>query len=159
VETQPKIRKLKPQAIIFVRKYGEYINAAPKPAWSELMIFAEKKKLIKKHTKKIGICHDNRWSKPEKNLRYDACITIDKTVELDENISNQTIQGGKYLVFLHSGPFEYLDKTYKKIFDDWLPHKKTKIRTAPTLEFYLNCEEKFTNPQNLKTEIWIPIEN
>lgn len=154
----PEIRTIEHMQVLFVRKHGEYVNAAPKPAWAEIMEFAEKHNLITTETKKIGVCHDDRWSKPESNLRYDACITVNQNVAIDKNIGKQTIAGGKFAVFIHRGPFENLDETYHKIFGTWLPQSGTKARKAPILEFYLNCEQKFCNPENLKTEICIPID-
>lgn len=110
-------------------------------------------------TKKIGVCHDDRWQQPEKNLRYDACITIETNIKTkDTKINQQIIPGGKFAIFIHQGPFENLDQTYQKIFNEWMPASKHIMRKAPILEYYLNCELKFSKPTLLKTKICIPID-
>lgn len=151
------IKELEDLKAISVRKTGKYTDAAHE-AWSELCKFAYSNKLKCDNSKMIGIGYDNPSITAEKNLRYDACITVDKEVKTEGNIINSIIHGGKYAVFLHKGPYENLMETYTAIFTEWLPSSNQKLKNIPSFEVYLNKNPDKTKPENLRTEIYIPIE-
>lgn len=145
------------QKVLFVRKTGRYDKAAAE-AWPTLMRFAYSRKLIGKNTKGIGISHDNPDITPEEKIRYDACITINKDIKPEGEVGLQTISGGRCAVFLHKGPYDKLGETYNAIFSQWLPASGETLREAPCFEEYLNRDPRRTKPENLRTEIYIPIE-
>lgn len=154
---QPEIRTMPEQRVLFVRKTGRYDKAAAE-AWSTLMGFAYSRRLMGKNTKGIGISHDSPDITPEEKIRYDACITIDKDIKPEGEAGVQTISGGRYAVFLHKGPYERFGETYNAIFSQWLPSSGETLRDAPCFEVYLNRDPRRTKPENLRTEICIPIE-
>jgi AraC family transcriptional regulator len=154
---QPDIRTFSDQKVLFVRKTGKYDKAASE-AWSTLMKFAYSRRLMKKDTKAIGISHDDPDITPEEKIRYDACITINQDVKPEGEVGIQTINGGRYAVFLHKGPYDRLGETYKAIFTQWLPLSGEKLRDVPCFEIYLNRDPRRTKPENLRTEIHVPIE-
>lgn len=152
---KPEIRILPERRVLFVRKTGRYDKAAEE-AWSALMRFAYSRRLLNKETKAVGVSHDSPEITPEERLRYDACITIDKDVMPEGEVGVQTIEGGKYAVFLHKGTYEKFGDTYNTIFSGWLPACGEKLRDAPCFEVYLNRDPQRTQPENLRTEIYIP---
>jgi len=154
---QPDIRMFSDQKVLFVRKTGKYDKAASE-AWSTLMKFAYSRRLMKKDTKAIGISHDDPDITPEEKIRYDACITINQDVKPEGEVGIQTISGGRYAVFLHKGSYDRLGETYKAIFTQWLPSSGEKLRDVPCFEIYLNRDPRRTRPENLQTEICVPIE-
>lgn len=157
------IREIKDLKIISVVKTGAYKDSSCE-AWAILCKFAysnsvgKKDKMITPESKFIGISYDNPKTTPEDKLRYGACITVDKDVEVQGEIVKGVISGGKYAVFLHKGSYDYLKDTYNAIFQDWLPSSGHKLREVPCFEQYLNRDPRRTKPENLKTEIHIPIE-
>ena len=68
------------------------------------------------------------------------------------------MHGGQYVKFLHKGPYEKFQETYSNIFDECLPNSNHKLRDNPCFEIYLNKDPRRTKPENLKTEIYVPIE-
>jgi AraC family transcriptional regulator len=152
----PQIRNFQEQKVLFVRKTGRYDQAASE-AWSALMKFAYSRKLMKKDTGIIGISYDSPDITPEEKIRYDACITIDKDIEPEGEVGIQSISGGRYAVFLHKGPYDKFGETYNSIFSRWLPSSGEKLRDVPCFEIYLNRDPRRTKPENLKTEICVPI--
>ena len=154
---EPEIRTMPEQKVLFVRKTGSYDKAAAE-AWSALMGFAYSRKLMNKNTKLIGISLDNPDITPEVKIRYDACITVDKDVKPEGEIGVQTISGGRHAVFLHKGPYDRLGETYNSIFAGWLPSSGERLRDTPCFEIYLNRDPRRTKPENLRTEIFVPIE-
>ncbi len=154
---KPKIRQLESQTVLFVRKTGIYSQAAS-DAFGALMGFAYSHKLMKKETKVIGISHDSPDIADGSKLRYDACITVPDETTPEGEIGKQTIAGGKYAIFLHKGPYENFNQTYDAIYKDWLPNSGMELRNIPTFEQYLNRDPRRTKPENLKTEIYVPIQ-
>ena len=61
-------------------------------------------------------------------------------------------------MFLHKGPYSSLNQTYNYIMAEWHPGSNEKFRDLPCFEMYLNRDPRKTKPENLKTEIFMPIE-
>ena len=159
---QPKIVELEPVEVLCVRKEGAYDKSA-KEAWEVLMGFAYqnkikyKKKLMGKGALMFGIGHDNPNIIDGNKLRYDACITWDdKSVKQEGEIFSKIIEGGKYAMFLHKGAYENLKSTYDEI-GDWIVESGAEVRDLPMFEKYLNRDPRRTKPENLKTEIYVPL--
>ena len=161
---EPKIVELEPIEVLYVRKEGAYIKSAGE-AFEVLMGFAYtnkikyKKNLMGKDAMMFGIGHDNPNVVDEDKLRFDACISWDdKTVEPQGEISNKIIDGGKYAMFLHKGAYENLKSTYDMI-GTWIVESGTNLEDKPKFEKYLNRDPRRTKPENLKTEIYVPIKS
>lgn len=153
---KPEMRIFPEQRVLFVRKMGRYDKAAEE-AWSALMRYAHAHRLLDKETRTIGISHDSPEITPEARLRYDACITAGGDAMPEGEVGLQTIAGGRHAVFLHEGPYEKFGETYNAIFSDWLPSSGEKLRDAPCFEEYLNLGPRRTKPENLRTELFIPV--
>ncbi len=158
----PKIVELKPIEVLYVRKEGAYDKSAGE-AWEVLMGFAYKNKikykknLMGKSAIMFGIGHDNPNVTDEEKLRFDACISWDdKTVKPEGEISTKMIEGGKYAMFLHKGAYENLKVAYDEI-GDWIVESDLEVRDLPIFEKYLNRDPRRTKPENLKTEIYVPL--
>ena len=105
----------------------------------------------------FGIAHDNPTITEEDKIRFDACISRDDpTVQPQGEVQVKTIEGGAYAVFLHEGAYENLGTTYDAI-GDWIVESGTGVRDVPKFEKYLNRDPKRTQPENLRTEIYLPI--
>ncbi len=159
---EPKIVELKPVEVLYVRKEGDY-NESAGEAWEVLMGFAYKNKikykknLMGKDAMMFGIGHDDPNVTDTEKLRFDACISWDdKTVQPEGEISNKIIDGGEYAMFIHKGAYENLKSTYDMI-GDWIVESGIKIEDKPMFEKYLNRDPRRTKPENLKTEIYVPI--
>lgn len=154
---KPAIKVLKPKKVIFVQSIGNYSGSGTARAWEKVSEFAQRKKLFGWKTEFIGVSHDDPHITDTEKLRYDACITVAKEVTPEGEIGVREIAGGKFAVFMHKGPYENFQKTYNAIFKQWLPASGQELRNAECFEKYLNSPQK-TKPENLKTEIYIPVE-
>ncbi len=154
---KPEMRELQEMKVLFARKTGPYAEVAGK-AWDTLMKFAYQHRLLSPATLCIGIGYDDPSVTPEEQLRYDACITFTGDVQPEGEIGLQTIAGGRYAVFLHKGAYSGLYETYRGIFAGWLPTSGYTLREAPCFEKYLNRDPRRTKPENLRTEIWVPLQ-
>jgi AraC family transcriptional regulator len=154
---EPEIRRLEDQKVLFVRRTGNYGQAAAE-AWKTLMKHAFWRMMTTRSVKFIGISRDDPKLTEESKLRYDACMTVKEGVNAKGELGVQTLRGGKYAVFLHEGSYEKFNETYDLIFSEWLPRSGYKLRETPCYELYLNKNPNRTKPENLRTEIHIPIE-
>ncbi len=158
---EPEFITVEPIDVLAVRHIGAY--SACGEAWEKLMQFAytqkikHKKNLVGKNTRIFGVGYDDPRTTEETKLRYDACITKDDDVVLEEGIKEMTIEGGKCARFLHKGSYEGLADTYNQIFGGWVLKNNIELRDAPPFEEYLNRDPRRTKPENLRTLIYIPI--
>jgi len=91
-------------------------------------------------------------------LRYDACISYDdKSEKPMGEVVAKTIQGGKYLYHLHKGSNDGLKDKYSEMTHYMIEHN-IMMADRPTFEQYYNRDPRRTKPENLKTGIYIPIE-
>lgn len=142
--------------VLYVRKTGDYGTAASE-AWPVLMKFCYSNKIMLAGTKCMGLSYDDPTVTPVEKLRYDACITYNGEIEPTGEVGVQTIKGGRYAVFLHKGAYKELAKTYQAIFREWLPNSGETLADIPCFEQYMNRDPRRTKPENLRTEIYIPL--
>lgn len=152
----PEIRTADPMPVLFVRRTGAYYQAAGE-AFAVLCQFAGPRGLLGPASRMIGISHDDPHVTDESKFRYDACVTIDREVKPEGEVGQKTIAGGKYAVFLHAGSYGGFQQTYDQIFKSWLPGSGENLREEPCFEIYLNRPDQ-VKPEDLRTEIWLPIQ-
>ena len=159
---EPTYVDLAPIEVLCARKTGDYTHACGE-AWRVVMAFAyrqrhrHKKNLMGKTAMLFGIGHDNPDITRTDLLRCDACISRDDPdVRPEGAITLRTLAGGRYAVFLHRGRYDTLSSTYGAI-GDWIVATGTPLRDAPMFEKYLNRDPRRTKPENLRTEIYVPV--
>jgi AraC family transcriptional regulator len=150
------LRTLPPMKVVFVRTVGPYAESAGK-AWGKLCGWAGMRGLMKGQPKFVGISHDDPEITPPEKVRYDACLVIEREVQPEGEIGVQEVGGGEYAVAVHRGPYEKMSETYAYLCGQWVPQNGWKLRTQPSLEFYLNDPNQ-TKPEELLTEICLPVE-
>lgn len=158
LKMEPLIKNIDDIKVICAREIGSYDQAAPK-AWGRVMKYGYSNRLMAKDVRSIGITHDDPQVTQANQIRYDACLELSTKVNNEDGLFEHTINGGNYAIFLHKGPYEKLQQTYTYIFNEWLPDSKFEIKDSqPCFEIYLNRDPRKTKPENLKTQIHIPLE-
>ena len=157
IELKATIKTIDPKQVIYVSSIGPYDGKGTENAWKKVCNFAGRKGLFGKSNEFIGISHDDPKVTDPKKLRYDACVTIKGDVKPEGEVGVRTIQGGRYAVFLHEGPYTEFENTYDYIYGEWLPSSGEELRDDPCFELYLNSPDD-TRPENLKTEIYLPLQ-
>lgn len=157
IDMKPVIKSIDDIHVICAREVGSYDQAAPK-AWGRVMKYGYSNRLMAKNVRAIGITHDDPQVTEADQIRYDACLDLNTEITAEDNLSKHIISGGQYAMFLHKGAYEGLKQTYASIFNDWLPDSEFSIKESqPCFEVYLNRDPRKTKPENLKTEIYIPL--
>ena len=159
---EPKVVDFDTTKVLYVRKVGDYMIVAGE-AFEILMKFAytqkikNKKNLMGKNAMMFGIGHDDPNTTPIDELRYDACISYDdSSVQPEGEVGVKTIEGGKYLYTLHKGDYSGLKEVYAMMIN-YMIENEMSMADKPPFEKYLNRDPRRTKPENLKTEIYIPI--
>jgi AraC family transcriptional regulator len=154
-ELTVSIRPMPGVNIAFMRHVGPYDRVGE--TWSKLFAWAGPRGLLGPHTKVVGVVHDDPEVTPPERIRYDAGLIVNRNLQPEGEIGVQEIGGGEYAVAGHRGPYIGLGETYAKLCGQWLPAAGREPRSAPALEFYCNSPQN-TSPQDLFTEIYIPLE-
>lgn len=153
----PKIIRLEPKQVMYIRITGIYKDIDYCTAWSRLWGYVKERKLFSSGIEHICVYHDDpKVTSPEK-LRTDICLTIHKPAEPKGEIGIKTLAGGLYAVFLYQGPYSDLGAVYDTIYAHWLPESGYRVGLTPGFEKYLNHPDR-TIPEKLKTEIYVPLE-
>ena len=154
-EMEVKIVKREPTRVAFVRHIGPYEKC--EAAWGKLCGWAGPKGLFTRPTVLMGISYDDPDVTPPEKIRYDACLTVDESVQPEGEIGVQVIPGGDYAVTTHKGPYLKLKETYGKLFGEWAPQSGRVVGSGPCLEIYLNDPHR-TPPPELLTDVCVPLE-
>ena len=151
-----EILQLQDINVIAARGVGNYDEIAPE-AWGRIMKFAYGNKHMNNAVRRFGVSHDDPNVTAPDKIRYDACLDIDVDISQGDNLRKFTIAGGKYAKFMHYGSYDDLAVSYANIFNRWLPESGFELRADPCFDLYLNKDPRRTKPENLKTEIYIPL--
>ncbi len=159
---EPKMVELDPVEVLYVRRKGAYEKAAAEAAevlygFVYTQKIKHKKNLMGKNAQMFGIGHDDPNITPQEKLRCDICVSYDdKSVVPEGEVSVKTIEGGKYAMFLHKGAYQNLKNTYDEV-GNWIVESGVSLRDLPMVEKYLNRDPRKTKPENLRTEIYLPV--
>ncbi|MFH2002376.1 MAG: AraC family transcriptional regulator [Planctomycetota bacterium] len=150
-----EIRSMEPMRVAFVRHTGPYDQCGT--AWEKLCSTLGAKGWLGPGVQFMGLCHDDPEVTPSDKIRYDACVKVDETFQPEGDIGVQVVPGGEFAVTTHLGPYNNLGKTYATLCGRWMPQNNRELRSAPSMEFYLNDPEG-TDPEDLITDIYMPVE-
>lgn len=150
------IQTVNEMRVAFVRHIGPYDRVGE--AWHRFLAWAGPRGLAGPAMQAFGVLYDDPDITPSDRLRYDACLTIDDTIEPEGEIGAQTVGGGCYAVMRHVGPYNRLGQTYVQLCGEWLPQSGRELRSAPALEFYRNSPLD-TPDDKLVTDIFLPLED
>lgn len=149
-----EVKELAPFRIVFLRHTGPYSQVAA--TWGRLMNWAGRRGLLGPHARTIGIVHDDPEVTPADKVRYDAAIVVNRPVEPEDDFGVTELPGGPYAVFTHQGPYDTLNRSYRRFFGAWLPASGREPRDAESFEEYLNSPMN-TRPEDLLTRVHIPL--
>lgn len=105
----------------------------------------------------FGMCPDEASMVTDAEARYQAGFFYEgKLPVMNDEVRRVTIPGGRWAVSRHQGAYETLWQSWNQFYRDWLPASGCVARDAAPFEIYLN-DKKQVPPEELRTEIWIPI--
>ena len=152
----PKLIDMESKQVIYIRLTGAYISLDFPGTFAKLWNYIKEQKLFSAGIEHIGIYHNDPKVTESEKLQSDVCLVIHKPAQPQGEIGVKEIHGGRYAVFSYQGSYSNLGVVYDTIFAKWLPSSGCELRNIPVLEKYCNDPSK-TEPEKLKTEIYIPI--
>ena len=150
--TEPKIITRQPETVFYVQEKGDY-SKTPKLALEKLTKLLTGKGGFQSI---YGMGLDNPHTTNSEACRFDACakMKLDENVELAESVQKKEIEGGRFAVFVHEGPYSELTATCNRIFQEWFP-KSGYEPSGPLFCKYVNY---FDESAKVKvTKIYVPI--
>jgi AraC family transcriptional regulator len=94
---------------------------------------------------------------PEKDFEKWAAIEVSNFDSVPDEMETVSLPGGLYAVFTHRGTASEAPKTYRYIFQIWLPKSDFLLDDRP--HFALMGEKYKNDDPNSEEEIWIPIKS
>lgn len=104
----------------------------------------------------IGIYLDDPELVPTDKLRSFACVTAKQTLPADAPLTPQTLDGGRYAVLRHKGPYADMPLAYQWLYGTWLPQSGREVRDSLMFEKYLN-NPRDVPPTELLSDIYLPL--
>ena len=152
-----RIESLASSLVAFVRHVGPYDQVGS--AWQTIYAWAGRKGLLGPETKAFGLSYDDPEVTAPDKLRYDACIVVAPGTQPEGDVGVKEVQGWKYAVATHVGPYTGLGEAYGQLLGQWMPAEDLEPEAAqPCLEVYRN-DPQTTPPEELRTDIYVPIKD
>jgi len=130
---------------------GDYMKNAS--AFDKLIMNAASQNLLNEYSRIFGIYYDDPKSVDEDQLRSMACLSVDKSQTVENDMQRFVIPAGKYVSILFKGPYPELERPYNWLFGEWIPNNNLQAADFPPFEEYLN-NPKETPPNELLTRIY-----
>ena len=154
-EMNIKIEKLPGYRIAYMRRIGAY-GPDNVQVMQQLKKWAITRNLLIESSIILGVAHDTPEVTPPEKCRYDACIVLSDDYELESNINETRLPGGKYAIFPVDHTSEAIAKAWNDIFAVWLPDSGYQIDNRPVFERYTVVTKK-NKPEPDFCEICIPV--
>lgn len=166
----PKIVELEPKTALYISFKGDHKQLDYPGAFARMWALVKRQGLYSIDLEYIGIFHNDPKVTDAADLLTDVCLVVKEPAIPEDGIGVRTIEGGRYAVFTHIGPYSDVQAMYYAIYGEWVPANCTCgddcqcppdecrciLRDVPVFEKYVNYPDRIT-PEKLKTEIYIPI--
>lgn len=149
-----EIREVPPKTVAFLRHVGPYQDCGP--TFQKLLGWAAGQGLLGPDSEILGLSHDDPAVTEPSKIRFDCCLTVGSGFEAQGEVLEQRVEGGRYAVLRHQGPYTELAAAYHWFFAVWLPESKEELREICPYEIYLSDPER-TPPEELLTEVYLPL--
>ena len=153
-----KVETLPAQRVAYVRHTGPYEGDGE--LFGRLMgkvaTWAGARDLFGPNTSMLCVYHDNPEVTDEEKLRISACVTIDDDVEVDGDVSEMRLQGGRYAIARFRIGGDQYAAAWKRLMHDWLPDSGFQPDDNACFERYLNDPRQDPESKH-EIEICLPI--
>ena len=83
----------------------------------------------------LSLSYDNPETTPTEELRSDA-FKVQDAVAPKDGIVLDSVGGGRYAIHTYRGPYRGLRKSYRRLFEVWLPGSGEAVDDRPCMEIY-----------------------
>ena len=159
VKLEQRIETRKDVSALTVRLTGNYKDVNYSEAWDKIINYCMKENRVGCiDAEYISVYLDDPTTTPAEKCRVDVCIAhpVLNGLQPEGEVGVEVIEGGKFIVFLHKGPYTELGQVYEEVYGHLLQENGVEVLPKPMFEKYLN-DPALTKPEDLLTELWIPI--
>ncbi|OCP03442.1 MULTISPECIES: GyrI-like domain-containing protein [unclassified Ensifer] len=114
------------------------------------------RQLFRPDMEMIGLYLDDPELVPTEKLRSFACVSARAQMPTEAPLTPHRLDGGRYAVLRHKGPYADMPKAYQWLYGTWLPQSGREIRDSLMFEKYLNNPREVP-PTELLSEIYLPL--
>ncbi|NOT59364.1 MAG: AraC family transcriptional regulator [Acidobacteria bacterium] len=161
LELPVEIRETKARQAVIVERKGMIEQSFNQAAEAAFRILISELKRVNGWScvrERIGMCPDENSLVPDAEARYQAGFCYEGALPaMNDEVRYVTIPAGQWVVSLHQGSYETQWQHWNRLYRNWLPASGYRLRNTSPFEIYRNTLKQVP-PQQLQTEIWIPIE-
>lgn len=157
LELKSEIKNVEARNVIYIRLSGDYKLNDYGGTWGRLFQFVKEQNLPMGEPMPLCIYHDDPKVTPVEKLRTDVCMVLPEPTTPKGDVGFKILPAGRYAVFMYKGSYEHLQGVYDTIYGKYLPEMECTLRDEASAERYMN-DPCTTAPEDLLTEIYIPIE-
>lgn len=153
METKIEIRQMPALHLICYRRTGAFEQIGQ--AYAELFKWASPRGLLHAHTKAVSLYHDDPSVTDIEKMRNDACLVVEKSIQVEGNIRKHQTLEGKYAVGYFEIGLEDFEKAWNSMYA-WLSESGYQPKEASPYEIYHNDHEQHPQKKFI-LEICIPV--
>lgn len=154
--SRPRILEIPEKPVAYIRAQGNYSEVDYCDYFTRLWQYVKAHKLFSAGIENIVVYHNDPDISRADDLRCDVCLVIPKGPVAEGAVGAKTVGGGRYAVFVYTGPYTGLGGAYHRICREWLPGSGCELRDSPCFEKYLNNPDRVP-AEKLRTEIYLPV--
>jgi AraC family transcriptional regulator len=157
VEGKVTITEFPKMDVAYVRHVGPYMGdgALFERLWGRLLQWAEPRGLFNPpETQMLCVYHDNPEITDSEKLRLSVCITVPSGTEVDGEIGNMVVEGGKYAAVRFEVDDTQYGEAWQWVYGSWLPQSGYQPADGAPFERYPEMEYK---DGKMTVDICIPI--
>ncbi|MGY4826956.1 AraC family transcriptional regulator [Sphaerotilaceae bacterium SBD11-9] len=162
VALQPRVVELPERLVLTATGRGMHegrMARAAGQAAAELWSALAQAGLAERATLSVGMLPDEpeHSDDPQARIWIGAGFdTTRPTIALQGSLAWRELQGGRYAVFHHLGPYDGLHRAWAAIYGQWLPATGYALRDVPPFEHYLN-DPRTLPPAQWRTDLHVPL--
>jgi AraC family transcriptional regulator len=152
----PKIVILADKPIVYTKFKGEYTGNEYNNVWDNFWDVVMQHHFLSWKPDVFSVYYDNPFETAASDCRAECCVATHKKSVNKELVETKILPGGKYAMFRYKGPHQRLLEVNAFILKEWMANSNLTYRNSPLIEKYIN-HYRYVAPENLLTEIYIPI--
>ena len=151
--TMSELRDMPALVYAAVRNVGPYNTVGP--CFDRIVGWAAKNGLMTANTKVLGLAWDNPFEVAPEKLRYDAAVTIDRRVEIPNDVHISALPAMTWFMGQHKGSYARMTESFMALGKEMGGHAEIVQVPICSLEIYLSGPN--TPEADLLTEIGFPV--
>lgn len=152
------VKNVPSREVIYVRHTGKYKLDTDlfTKLFNKLYKWAFARDLVNYETNWLVLYHDIGNSTEDNKLRMSVCMTVDKSVIVEDEIGKTSISGGKYAIGSFILDHTQYQQAWNYMINDWLAESGFKPDDKPVFEFYPDNKENHNSNKRF-VDIYIPV--